>query len=68
MELSNASFFRKKKVADAIAMLTHSNIRYLLRYSRGDMRPENENHFRKNVFTVRLVSLSSVVSFPAHAI
>jgi hypothetical protein len=63
MELSSAPVFRKKKVADAIAKLTHSNIRYLLRYSRGDVRPENENHVGKNVFTVRRAARSSVISF-----
>src|SRR5215472_5965383 len=63
MELSSAPVFRKKKVADAIAKLTHSNIRYLLRYSRGDMRPENENQVCQNVFTARRGARSSVISF-----
>jgi hypothetical protein len=63
IELSSAPVFRKKKVADAIAKLTHSNIRYLLRYSRGDMRPENENHVCQNVFTTRRADKSSVISF-----
>jgi hypothetical protein len=63
MELSSPPVGEKKKVVDAIAKLTHSHNTYLLRYSRGDMRPENENHISKNAFAERRTAKSSVISF-----